>query len=68
MTSDVLHLQPLEFDPNVVLSDVVRRGVLRNVVEHVLRQPGRIVYGHVLVVVRVGAGFAARDGHTPTTV
>ena len=30
MTSDLLHLQPLEGSRNVVLSDVVRRGLLEN--------------------------------------
>ena len=39
MISDLLHLQPLEGGRNVVLSDVVRRGFLRKIVEHVLRQP-----------------------------
>ena len=41
MTGDLLYLQPLEGSRNVVLSDVVRRGLLGKVVEHVLRQPRR---------------------------
>ena len=39
MTSDLLHLQPLEGDRNVVMSAVIRRGLLGKIVEHVLRQP-----------------------------
>ena len=39
MNGDLLHVQPLEGGPNVVLSDVVRRGLHEKVVEHVLRQP-----------------------------
>ena len=68
MTSDLLHLQPLEGGRNVVLSDVVRRGFLGKNVEHVLRQPRRKVFGHSPAVVGVGAGFAALDGHTPASV
>ena len=41
VTSDLLHLQPLEGSRNVVLSDVVRRGLLEKIVEHVLCQPRR---------------------------
>ena len=41
MTGDLLHLQPLEGSRNVVLSDVVRRGLLGKIVDHVLRQPRR---------------------------
>ena len=41
---------------------------LEKIVEHVLRQPRRWVFGHVPAVVGVGAGFAALDGHTPTMV
>ena len=37
MTGDLLHHQPLEGSRNVVLSDVVRRGLLGKIVEHVVR-------------------------------
>ena len=69
MTSDLLHLQPLEGSRNVVLSDVVRWGLLGNSVEHnhtVSAPPVGI--GHVPAVVGVGTGCAALDGHTPTSV
>ena len=41
VTKYLLNLQPLEGSRNVVLSDVVRRGLLGKIVEHVLRQPRR---------------------------
>ena len=41
ITGDLLHLQPLEGGRNVVSSDVVRRELVQNIVEHVLRQPRR---------------------------
>ena len=68
MSGDLLHLQPWEGIRNVVLSDVVRRGLLGKNVDHVMRQPRRQVFGHVSAVVGVGTGFEALDGHTPTSV
>ena len=41
ITSDLLHLQPFEGSRNVVLSDVVRRGRLGKLVEHILCPPRR---------------------------
>ena len=51
----------------MVLSGVVRRGLLAKVVEDILRQPLRQVSGHVAAVVWVGAGLAAFDRHTPAS-
>ena len=50
------------------MSDVVRRGLLANIVEDILRQPRRQVFGHVAAVVWVGAGFAAFVRHTPASI
>ena len=50
------------------MSDVVRRGLLGKIVEDILRQPRRNVFGHVTAVVWVGAGLAAFDRHTPASV
>ena len=41
VTGDLLHFKPLEGSRNVVLNDVVQRGFLGKVVEHVRRQPRR---------------------------
>ena len=68
MAGDLLHLQPLEGGRNIVLGNVVRRELLGKIIEHILRQPGRQVFGHVPAVVGVGAGFAAFSRHTPTGV
>ena len=68
MTSHLLHIQPLEGGRNVVLSNVVRRGRLGKFVEHVLCQPRLWAFGRVPAIVGVGAGFAALDIHTPTSV
>ena len=50
------------------MSDVVRRGLLGKIVEDILRQPRRQVFGHVTAVVWVGAGLAAFDRHTPASI
>ena len=41
MAGDLLHFQQLEGALNIVLSDVVRRGLLGKIIEHVLRWPRR---------------------------
>ena len=50
------------------MSDGVRRGCLENVVEHVLRQPRRLIFEHVSAVVGVSTGLAAFYRHTPTII
>ena len=50
------------------MSDMVRRGLLGKVVEDILRQSRRQVFGHVTAVVWVGAGLAAFDRHTPASI
>ena len=68
MTGDLVHLQVLDRSGNDVLSDVVRRGFLGKIVEHVLRQPRRYVFGNIPAVVGVGAGFGALECNTKTIV
>ena len=68
MAGDLFHFQPLEGGRNVVLNDVVRRGLLGKTIDHELRQPRRKVLGHVPAVVGVGAGLAAFNCLTPTSV
>ena len=58
----------MEGSLNVVESDEVRRGLLGKIVEDILRQPRRQVFGHVAAVVWVGAEFAALDRHTPASI
>ena len=41
---------------------------MEKIVEDILRQPRRQVFGHVTAVVWVGAGLAAFDRHTPASM
>ena len=52
---------------NVALSNVVRRGFLGDIVEHVLRQTGWRI-PHVAVVVGVGTGLAALRQNAPASI
>ena len=48
--------------------DVVRKRLLGKLVEHILRQPRRYVFGNVTAVVGVGTGLAAFYCHTPASI
>ena len=47
---------------------MVRRGFLRKIVERILRQPHRWVFGHVIAVVGVGTGLVAFYHHTSASI
>ena len=59
VSGDLLHFESLRRSQNVVLSDVVRGGLLGEIVEHVLRQPRWQILRHVAMVVGFGTGLAA---------
>ena len=60
-SGDLLHLSSLEGSRNDVLSDAVRMGLVGTIVEDILRQLRRQVFGHVTAVVWVSARLAAFD-------
>ena len=68
MTDDVVHFKSLERSRNAVLSNVVRRGFLGNVVEHVLRQSRRQVFWHITALVGIGTELADFDRHSPASI
>ena len=56
VSGDLLHFKSLKRSRNVVLSDMVPRGLLGEVVEHVLRQFRWQILRRVVLVVWVGTG------------
>ena len=65
MAGDRLHFKSLKGSRNAVLSDVVRRRFLGQVLAHIPGQSRRSILGHITAVVEVIAGLAAFHRRPP---
>ena len=68
VSGDLVHFESFKRGRNVVLSDVVWRGVLGGIVGHILRQSRWQILRHVAMVVGIDTGLAALYQNVPASI
>ena len=68
VSGNSLQFESLKRGRNVVLDDVVLGGFLGEVVEHVLREPRRLMIRHLATFVGVGTELVALNRYAPASI